>query len=1028
MVSRVHAELKITQGRCLLIDKDSTQGTFLSEKRILGQTEVTTGARIQFGQDGPVLGIEIVKEAPVDLLNTPTASRHQGGPGGRTVEERAPISATPGSPVSPLPFLILESGVASGLGGELVLKSGKTVLGRDPAADLMVDAASPVVSRRHAEISRTPDGSFFIADLKSFNGTLVNGQRIAQPTLLQSGDRIQLSIGGPVLRFIEPTQAPQPGSSAAQANPAAPLDPNSAAGPPNLASGLSTLVYRAGSAPPQGIVAEKAREQLLVRCAFDGKERLDVGRATDNDIHLDGLLISQHHARFIRTARELLVEDAGSTNGVYLNGARVIGRLPVHTQDVVQIGPFVLKADPITGIEVFDTRSETRIDAIDVTDTVPSNTGAGTVKLLDGVSLAIEPNEFVGLLGPSGAGKSTLMNALNGMRRTSGGRIYMNNLELYQHFYSLKQSIGYVPQDDIIHRELSCYNTLYYVARLRLSRDVQAEDIDQIINEVLEVTGLAERRHASIFQLSGGQRKRVSIAVELITKPSVIFLDEPTSGLDPATEERIMKLFRQIAESGRTVIMTTHAMENVHLFDKIVLLMRGKLIFYGTPNEALKFVGARNFIDLYNKLEEPSQAEVAKLSPPLPQASKAEKRTYEQQQSESLEAAAEQWRQRFRATETYQRYIWNPLSRVQREPSAPAVKLRPAAIDTVQQWATLVARYAKVVSSDKWNLLILFGQAPIIALFTYLVVARQDPRDFVYFVLALIPIWFGTSLAAREIVKERSVYQRERMVNLGLLPYVGSKLFVLSLIVSLQCALLFGTLKLLHFMNLMYLPGMLGGLGQWLTMVLSGIVGIALGLLISALVRTSQVATSIVPLVLIPQILFCGLVGVPRGVARIIGAAMPATWAFDEMKRLSTLDTLREEGSDAQGQNQGRGLYKHLQDANAEKIQNARNQLNDYSRQANESVAEYDRRMKSLLAQGNRDAVLSAKAPSANATPPKIPDPEEISDDLSKYVNFKHPWGGIAINPAVLLALLFALVGTTLIALRSNDIKALRAK
>src|SRR4029077_5197407 len=158
----------------------------------------------------------------------------------------------------------------------------------------------------------------------------------------------------------------------------------------------------------------------------------------------------------------------------------------------------------------------------------------------------------------------------------------------------------------------------------RLSRDVSSKEIDQIVGEVMDVTGLAERRDVPVSQLSGGQRKRVSIAVELITKPSVIFLDEPTSGLDPATEEKIMKLFRQIAESGRTVVLTTHAMENVKLFDKIVVMMRGKLVFYGAPQEALAHVGAESFKDLYDKLESPIAERSAQLAPLPPTASKSE--------------------------------------------------------------------------------------------------------------------------------------------------------------------------------------------------------------------------------------------------------------------------------------------------------------------------------------------------------------------------------------------------------------------
>ncbi|HXQ69730.1 MAG TPA: ATP-binding cassette domain-containing protein, partial [Pyrinomonadaceae bacterium] len=675
-------------------------------------------------------------------------------------------------------------------------------------------------------------------------------------------------------------------------------------------------------------------------------------------------------------------------------------------------------------------RSETRIDAVGLTHDVPSLRTNGTIRLLDQISLAIEPNEFVGLLGPSGAGKSTLINALNGMQETTGGRVFINNLDLYHHLYSIKQSIGYVPQDDIIHRELTCYTTLYYVARLRLSRDVPAEDLDRIVNEVLEVTGLADKRDTSIFQLSGGQRKRVSIAVELITKPSVIFLDEPTSGLDPATEERIMKLFRQIAESGRTVIMTTHMMENVHLFDKIVLLMQGKLIFCGTPNEALKFVGVDNFIDLYNKLEQPIEIAAANLSAPPPGAGRAAKQEYEKRRNDIVEAAAEQWRQHFLATEAYVRYISKPLSQLKQDQAetGPAVRQRAGLGESRRQWTTLLSRYVKVLSTDRMNLLILFGQAPIIALLTYFVVGQHDSRDFTFFVLALIPIWFGTSVAAREIVKERSVFKRERMVNLGLLPYVGSKLFALSCIVTLQCILLFGTLKALDFLTLMYVPGPMGGLAQWLIMVLTGVVGIALGLFVSVLVKTSEVATSIVPLILIPQILLCGLVGVPEGVSRFVGAAMPATWSYDEMKRLSRLDTLRKEGSVTSGENEGLGLYEHVKDANAKKIQEARDQLNDYSKQTNKNLEEHDRRIKAAISRGDIASLRSIGPPVAIGTPPQIPDPVEIKDDLSEYVSFKHPWGGIILNPAVLLLMLLMLLAATMLVLRAQDSSAFRTK
>src|SRR3989454_4458548 len=191
----------------------------------------------------------------------------------------------------------------------------------------------------------------------------------------------------------------------------------------------------------------------------------------------------------------------------------------------------------------------------------------------------------------------------------------------------------------------------------------------------------------------------------------------------------------------------------------------------------------------------------------------------------------------------------NRLRFRRREARAPAPpKRRATAVDVVRQWGTLTRRYLAVLSRDKFNLLILFGQAPIIAFMTYLVVGSKSPRDFPFFMLALVSIWFGTSVASREIIRERAVYARERMVNLRLLPYVSSKLFVLALIVSFQCVLLFGSLKFLHYSGLMNLPGWF--IPQLIIVMFTAMVGIALGLLVSAMVKTSEMATSLVPLIL----------------------------------------------------------------------------------------------------------------------------------------------------------------------------------
>jgi ABC transport system ATP-binding/permease protein len=1068
MVSRRHAEIRSKDGRYILVDTQSSFGTYLDGQRITEPVEIREGARAQFGAGGPVMRVVRIEQdqpapAPVDFAEMETRRDLMPGeppaaapvqppkvappapqppppvaapPPAPTPQAAAPPPPPrPAAPAQPAFVEIVRS--ATGNLERIQVTKDVTLLGRDPATDVAIEASAAVVSRRHAEIQRR-DGQFVLVDKGSFNGTLLNDQRITTPTPLYDGDRIQLGMGGPILRFVDPAHPAPAGAQhsgqravAGVGAPAvAPVTPIS--GPLAEVAGMHTMVVKSGSGSLQpqkpaiggGGGAAAGQPQLLMQIRFDSKQQLTIGRAPDNDIHLDGLQISNHHARLLNAGGQIIIEDVGSTNGVYVNGARITGRRPVQQHDIVQVGPFVLQADPQRGVAIFDTRSKTRIDVIDITKEVANRSGGGMIKLLDDVDLTIQPNEFVGLLGPSGAGKSTLMDSMNGMRPASSGHVLINNLDLYQHLDSLKQSIGYVPQDDIIHRELTVYRTLYYVARLRLSRDVSTQEIDQIVTEVMDVTGLAERRDVPVGQLSGGQRKRVSIAVELITKPSVIFLDEPTSGLDPATEEKIMKLFRQIAESGRTVILTTHAMENVKLFDKIVVMMRGKLVFYGAPQEALAHVKADSFKDLYDKLEAPIEEQTAKMPPLPPNATKEQKSAYKKQKEQISEAVAEEWKRRFQRTPQYQRNIVQPLSGLRRDaPAVAPARRRPTVTDSLRQWATLARRYMEVLGRDKFNLLILFGQAPIVAFLLYLVVGTDVPRDFPFFVLALVAVWFGTSVSAREIIRERAVYNRERMVNLGLLPYVGSKLFVLSMIVGVQCVLLFGTVKLFDLAGMMKLQGYLFGLPQLIIMILTGIVGIALGLFVSAVVKTSEMATSLVPLILIPQILFSGLVGVPQGTAKLVGLVMPATWAFDEMKRLSGLDTLREEGSEKEGTNEGRGLYKHIEDLNDENIARARRDIENYKKSAEDNSTDFERKMNdyvSRLKQGDTSAT-QPEAPKLGDAP-TVPTAERIPDDLSNYVDFKHPWGHVLLNPIVLLIMFFGLLLATIITLRSQDI------
>ena len=1016
-VSRRHAEIRLHNESLVLTDLQSTYGTFVNNYRIDRPVLLTPGCIVQFGQGGPVIRIDsfephgqvTVSEAP----QTPPVSSVAGvnsspnaipaasppvqpmtrppsgmpGPvsqgGGNqppasvrftpSAEPQPLLSSTPSIPPSAPPSLSSPpSNAGNGpvtvsvylelLNGNRteqfkLMTSGTMLLGREETNQIRLDpTVFPTVSRRHAEI-QARNGEYLLCDLGSFNGTLLDGQRIASPTPLRHGNRIQLGFGGPEFRFVNPTQAAAMVIASAHEE------------------GAGTVIIRGQK--PVSSAAPGERRQFVVRKEFT-KDILTLGRSSDTDLQLDVLQISKHHARFVRQGGTVTVEDTGSTNGVYVNGQRV-SRCQVRPNDLVQIGPYTLQVDA-SGIVVFDSRSQSRIDVIDLTKEVKNRDGSGMIKLLDRIRLSIPANEFVGLIGPSGAGKSTLMDALNGMRPADQGTVLVNNLNLYENINSFKQSIGYVPQDDIIHRELTVYRTLYYVAKMRLSSDTSNAEIDNIINEVLDVTGLTSRRNVPISQLSGGQRKRVSIAVELITKPSIIFLDEPTSGLDPGTEEKIMQLFRQISEAGHSVVLTTHAMENVKLFDKLVVMMRGRLVWYGPPQECLEYFGINSIKHLFDTLGDPNSDQVAIG-----------------------------WQRKFEQSTAYQKYIIQPLSGLQRLPAQPP---RKATNDntlwqSIRQMFVLARRYFEVMWADKFNLLILLGQAPVIALLMGLAVGNDWTRDFPYFILALSSLWFGCSNAAREIVKESNVYKRERMVNLGILPYIFSKLIVLVLIGMMQCALLYGVGALVESV-----PG--NPVLIYFCMLFSTMTGIGIGLLISAAVRTSEVATSLVPLILIPQILFGGLVLPNKGPSEAIGFAMPAMWSYDLLKHISDLDVMRGINDEYDED----GKIGRVKAANDRAIKKFEDDLENYREEEQEKLTDYKRRADNAMYGGGGNP---GPMPSLG-DPPKAPKIEYPPDDKSEFVGFRTTYGSIPLNFAILGVFFVILLILTGLVLKSKDV------
>jgi pSer/pThr/pTyr-binding forkhead associated (FHA) protein len=426
MVSRRHAELQFHRGTWYVSDLGSSYGTFLNDQPVTAPLPISDGGRIRIGASGPVLRIVYIEAAEgqpavqqAQSVSVPGAVAQNVAPPSvptAIAKPRTPEPSANGS--GKLVFASEPSRPAVNVTNEGIW------LGRDPACQIVFESSAVMVSRRHAQV-RLDGSSVVIDDNNSFNGTLVNGQRISTLTPLYHGDEIQLGLGGPVLRFDAPMRvAPEGSSMPGQRS----ISINQLVGQLQQAPSSKTIAFNLNKDQPRS--ADAAETQLLMSLNFGDKKELTIGRGDTNDIRLDGLQISTRHARLVRSGHEVAIDDLGSTNGVYVNGVRV-SRQTITETDAVQVGAFIIRADAYGNVGVFDTRSKTRIDAVNLCREVKSKFGGGRVTLLDSVSLSIQPNEFVGLLGPSGSGKSTLIDALNGVRPAKGGNVLVNNLDLY---------------------------------------------------------------------------------------------------------------------------------------------------------------------------------------------------------------------------------------------------------------------------------------------------------------------------------------------------------------------------------------------------------------------------------------------------------------------------------------------------------------------------------------------------------------------------------------------------------------------
>lgn len=622
------------------------------------------------------------------------------------------------------------------------------------------------------------------------------------------------------------------------------------------------------------------------------QHKLTVGRDAQTTISLDDPLVSRFQFD-IKTVhgKGHILRDLDSSNGTFVNGTRVT-QTKLNPNDIIQVGSTQLKYDGQHLIPIDLRKQGIKLKAFNVCKKVKVKkskpTDSGEKILLHNISLAIHPREFVALVGVSGAGKSTLLDALNGSR-PADGHVLINGYDLYDNYDAYRQSIGYVPQDDIIHRELTVEEALRYVARLRLPLDTPEQDVQKRINTVLEQVAMLDKRQVLIRQLSGGQRKRVNIAVELIADPSLIFLDEPTSGLDPGLDRKMMFTLRQIANSGRTVVLVTHATSNITDCNLVAFLaVGGRLVFYGPPAEALRFFGVSDFAEIYNKVE--------------------------------LEPA--QWVELFRASPYHDQYV---RQRLGKEPTQQIKRAKGRRKSThsqgvskqlrtsMQQLVILMQRYLTILFRDARNLGFLVLQAPLITVMLFLVVepglfglqtseigqfGLQDMQK-VLFLLACTATWFGLINAIREIVKEIPIYRRERLVNLNIIPYVGSKLIVL---------LGLGLLQAFIMVMMMQLWVNFNSDGIWapaffeivITMMLISLAATCFGLFLSALLGREDRVMSVMPLFLIPQIVFAGIVFPLNDLplAETISMVTFSRWGIEALGAITNLDDLYARGSD----------------------------------------------------------------------------------------------------------------------------------
>ncbi|MFF8675111.1 FHA domain-containing protein [Streptomyces sp. NPDC015242] len=772
---------------------------------------------------------------------------------------------------------------------ELVLESnGRTwtldpsrayTLGRDPQGDVVFDDAR--VSWRHATVSFN-GRSWVIEDHGSTNGTFVQGQRIHQMelgpgsavNLGNATDGPRLNLSGAAASVAAPQAQPQQQPYAAQgANPGWAQQAPAQQTPPQQQAGWQQSQQPAAHIPQQqgpggvaGAPPVYGDRSPTTFHQFSLGRVMRIGRALENELVVSDLQVSRHHAEFHATPDgRMEIRDLGSHNGTYVNGQPIPkgGSQLLGPADVVGVGHSTFR---IVGdrLEEFVDTGEVSFSARHLTVTVD-----GGKQILKDVSFGVPEKSLIAVIGPSGSGKSTLLKALTGYRPANQGEVLYDNRNLYKQFAELRQRIGLVPQDDILHKELTVKKALKYAAKLRFPADTTGAEREARIDEVLRELKLDIHKDKKVTSLSGGQRKRVSVALELLTKPSLIFLDEPTSGLDPGMDRDVMQLLRGLADDGRTVLVVTHSVAELALCDKLLVMAPGGAVaYFGPPEEALNFFGYDTWADVFSAFEN--------------------YRDYD-------------WAGRWKGSQHYQMYAADLDAVAPQSVQVPPMQAMkpPKPQGWMSQFVTLVRRYVSVIASDKGFLALMVILPAVLGAVSLLIDADKgllpnpaNPQTgriipngtatTVLLILAVGACFAGAANSVRELIKERVIYERERATGLSRSAYLMSKVFVLGMITVLQ-GLLVGVIGF----SSREIPeeGLVFGSATLLELSVPimalGFTSMMFGLIISSLVKTAEKTMPLLVMFAIIQVVFTGCLFALHGSIGVnqFSFLMPSRWA-----------------------------------------------------------------------------------------------------------------------------------------------------